>query len=141
MRLGIVATAILLPGCSTAPATPQQPVSEASSNNSSSFNFNVCTVGRGNAVVCNPSRVEFTEEIGQQLLAHMPDGKKPILLTTLGRSSADQSVGSQVQQYLTGRGRTVHRLSIAQMVAMPDYPFTLQVSGNQYELTVAPSAH
>lgn len=140
-RLGIVAAAILLAGCSTAPIALQRHVSEAPGNNGGSFNFNVCTFGKGNGVVCNPSRVEFTEEIGQQLLAHMPDSKKPILLTTLGPSNADQSVGAQVQQYLTGRGRTVHRLSIGQMVAMPNYPFSLQTDEKQYELTVAPSAH
>jgi hypothetical protein len=99
-----------------------------------------CNAVGNNNTVCSWSRAEFSDALGQQLLARMPDKKKPVALITVG-GNKDQAVGTQVQKFLSEHGYTVQREITGIQAPPPDEPFTLQVNGNQYQLMVAPSAH
>jgi hypothetical protein len=132
--------AAFLAGCG---AQAQSTPSGSFSGDTDSFNNNVCTaIGDNNTVICNaPYRTPFTDALGAALIQHMPDKAKPVILNTIG-GETDQEIGTQVQKYLVSHG---YRISTHNMIGMtappPDHPFTLQSNGNQYQLTVAPSAH
>jgi hypothetical protein len=114
---------------------------QSNSGNTNSFNNNVCSAFGDNATtICNPARIGFSDELGDQLVKHMPDKSKPVDLRTIG-GNIDQTIGSQAQDYLIKHGYKVQRTAIGVMAPPADYPFTLQMSGDQYHLTVAPSAH
>lgn len=101
---------------------------------------NCNAVGNNNTVTCSWGRTEFSAALGQAILAKMPDKSKPVTLRTVG-GKKDQNIGTQVEQFLAQHGYKVQRESDGVMAPPPDEPFVLQVNGNQYELTVAPSAH
>jgi hypothetical protein len=101
-------------------------------NNFGNNNFNCNTL---NIV---PPRTLFTNELGRDLLAHMPT-KKPVSLKTVG-ASADQKIGDDVQEFLQKNGYTVNRMSIGMIAPPPDHPFSFLDTINEYIITVAPSA-
>ncbi len=111
----------------------QGPTFSGNCNNFGNNNFNCNTLNFG------PSRATFSDELGVQLLAHMPE-KKPISLQSVG-SAAEQKVGDDVQKFLEDHGFTVKRMSIGMMAPPPDRPFSFSDTPNQYVITVAPSAH
>jgi hypothetical protein len=111
----------------------QGPTFNGNCNNFGNNNFNCNTLNFG------PSRATFSDELGGQLLAHMPE-KKPVSLQTVG-SAADQQVGDSVKKFLEDHGFTVKRMSIGVMAPPPDRPFSFLDTPNQYVITVAPSAH
>jgi len=119
-------------------------VASASYAQTNSFNNNrgnVCSaIGNGNTIICNPGRVGFSDELGVQLVQNMPSKEAPVSLRTIG-GNADQAIGNQVQQFLIAHGYKVSRTAIGMLSPPPDQPYMLQINGNQYELTVAPSAH
>jgi hypothetical protein len=110
------------------------------SHTKNSFNGNVCSAfGSGNTEICNPGRVGFSEDLGNQIIAHMPDKTNPVELRTIG-GHRDQSIGDDVAHFLVHHGYGVGRSVIGELSPEPDYPYTLETNGNQYSLTVAPSA-
>jgi hypothetical protein len=110
-------------------------------NNSGSFNYNNCSIfGNGNTLVCNPGRAGFSDELGAFLTSNMPDKTKQVTLRTVSKVT-DQSVGNQVEYFLAQQGYSVQRTTIGMQAPPPKGPYTLQVEGNQYVLTVAPTAH
>lgn len=83
-------------------------------------------------------RLVFSEELGRQLLAHLPE-RRPIELMSVG-SQADQKIADQVQQFLTDNGYSVSRMAIGVMAPPPDHKISVSPSGSTYVVTVAPSA-
>ena len=136
-RTALSMAAVLLFGCGAL----SQPTGGNYSNNSGSFNNNTCTAfGDGNTIICNPARVGFSDELGDQIIRNMPDKRKSVDLRTIG-GNIDQAIGGQVQSYLIKHGYKVERTAIGIMSPPADYPYTIQINGDQYQLTVAPSAH
>jgi len=117
------------------PAVAQAPPAGVSGNcnNFGNNNFNCNTLNIA------PSRATFSDELGAQLLAHMPE-KKSVSLKTVG-SAADQKVGDTTQKFLEDHGFAVQRTTIGTLSPPPDHPFTFFDTPNAYSIVVAPSAH
>jgi hypothetical protein len=89
-------------------------------------------------VVCDfPAPMRFTGTLGDQLIQHMPDKKRLLLLDTIG-ADLDQSIGMQVEKFLFAHGYKPQRRKVLMRMPPPDYPLTLKVSRTQYTVTVAP---
>jgi hypothetical protein len=86
-----------------------------------------------------PPRAGFTDEIGSQLLAQMPERKKIIILNTMGGPD-DQRIGREVQDFLQKNGYQVQRFRSNASVPTPEHPFTFLDNPDSYSVTVAPSA-
>jgi hypothetical protein len=119
------------------PAVAQAPPPGGVSGNCNNFgnnNFNCNTLN------LSPPRATFSDELGAQLLAHMPEKKKSVALQTVG-GTADQKVGDAFQKFLEDHGFAVQRAKIGVRVPPPDHPFTFSDTQNAYSIVVAPSAH
>jgi hypothetical protein len=87
-----------------------------------------------------PGRLAFSDQLGRELLAHMPT-KKKVRLTSIGPTNADQAVGTEIQNFLQQNGYDVERSIIGMSMPAPDRPISFQELPDAYVLTVAPSAH
>jgi hypothetical protein len=102
---------------------------------------NCNAIGNNNIVTCTWSRADFSEALGNSLIAQMPDMTKPVVLDTVG-GTLDQQIGDKVQAFLAHKGYTVKERNIIGIYSPPpDRSFVLQVGGKEYHLQVAPSAH
>jgi hypothetical protein len=104
-----------------------------------------CNVFGSNNFTCNtlsfaPPRAIFTSDLGRDLLAHMPDKKKTVILKTIG-NAADQKIGSDVRDFLQSNGYSVQHDMVTTLTPPPEHPFTFFDSPDAYKITVAPSAH
>jgi hypothetical protein len=88
-----------------------------------------------------PLRLAFTDALGQELLAKIPDKSKQVVLTSIGNSNADQEVGWKIRGFLEQNGYKVTHNIIGMTSSLPDRPITLDEDASSYTLVVAPSAH
>lgn len=86
-----------------------------------------------------PSRLAFSDDLGNALLARMPEKKKVIMFTVGG--NADQSAATNFQVFLQRNGYEVQRKLVGMMVPPPDRPISVVNEPNDYVLTIAPSVH
>ncbi|HTT84735.1 MAG TPA: hypothetical protein VMF67_14755, partial [Rhizomicrobium sp.] len=87
-----------------------------------------------------PQRAEFTPQLGNELLEHMPAKDKKVFLRTVG-SVDDQKIGTGIQKFLIPNGYTVQRERIGMLVPPPSHPFSMSENKDEYIITVAPTAH
>jgi len=105
-------------------------------NNYGNNNFNCNTLNVA------PPRALFSEEIGNQMLTHMPDKGKSIWLTTVG-NAPDQKIGETVYTFLRNHGyNNVKRdIVVGGLAPAPDHPFSFEDTPGQYTIIVSPEAH
>lgn len=132
----ILATATLLLGCGGQAQVP--PLFGTTTDSGGDI---LCTAfDAGNTVICDPSDGAFTEALGGELLAQMPDRKKPVVLRTVG-GSLNQATGTDVERFLLNHGYEVRRSRIDTLSRVSDDPYTLNIGEAQYQLTVDPLEH
>ncbi len=85
-----------------------------------------------------PKKLEFSEEIGKEILGKL-SRDKPISLQSIG-SNCDQQVADEFQAFLENSGYKISRASIGMMIPPPDHPIVIQESDREIILTIAPSA-
>jgi hypothetical protein len=127
MRPKIV-TALFVMGVLIPPAHAQR---------SGEFNGNI---NNNDCTACTADRATFTNEIGYQLIAHMPDKAKPVIVTIVG-DRRDQAIGDRVTKFLTDRGyQVIDRRNVGSLTPVPRHPFSVTENTADYDVLVAPEA-
>jgi hypothetical protein len=83
-------------------------------------------------------RLQFSDDLGTQLLAAMP-GRKFVRLWSMG-NTADQKVSDDIQNFLQLHGYTIDRGIIGTRIPPPDRKISLGEDKDGYVLAIAPSA-
>ncbi len=84
-----------------------------------------------------PQKLNFTPEVGAELLTYLTE-KKPIILRTVG-SDADQIVGSDFQRFLETSGYAVQRHMIGMLAPPPSRKVEIGNAPDHYVVTISPS--
>lgn len=109
----------------------------AHAQRSGEFNGNI---SNNDCTACNADRAMFTNEIGYQLVAHMPDRKKQVIVTIVG-DHRDQAIGDRVVKFLTEQGyQVMDRRLIRALEPVPHRPFSVTEDTAGYDVLVAPEA-
>ncbi|HEY8096255.1 MAG TPA: hypothetical protein VIE65_09245 [Methylobacter sp.] len=132
LLLGAAATTAFLPGRDAqAISSPQLAQNVTSYRQQGGITAGIVNIG--------PQRLAFSPEIGRELLAKMPT-KKNIDMISVG-STTDQNVATDFQNFLQQNGYIVFRKTVGMLVPPPGQKMSFADVGDEYILTIAPSAN
>ena len=134
--IGAVALVVAL---SQTAACAQSPSPSVTQGPGSAYSINQQGGITAGTVNIGPSRLVFSQQLGDELLRTLPREKK-VSMTSVG-GNADQAVASQIQQFLQNNGYTVERMAAGMLAPPPDHKISLRNTPDASILIVAPSAN